>query len=120
MPLAGTPRKVILEAMAVAARGLVCVEAVGVAAFQRRSAIRAGRLVVMRLGAMGGLGMRGPVGGCARLNVIFNAQRLDAPTQGLLLAQGSIALGLDLSLALAVGGFGLLEDAENVLALWRR
>lgn len=35
----------------------------------------------------------------------------------LLLAHGSIALGLDLSLALAVGGLGLLEDVDDVLAL---
>lgn len=55
-----------------------------------------------------------------RPNIIFDAQRLDALAQGLLFAQGSIALGFDLSLALAVGSFGLLEDADNVLALWRR
>jgi hypothetical protein len=60
------------------------------------------------------------VGGCTRLDIILNAQCLDAPTQGLLLAHGSIALGLDLSLALAVGSLGLLEDADDVLALWGR
>lgn len=60
------------------------------------------------------------MGGCARLKVIFDAQRLNALSQGLLLAQGGIALGLDLSLALAVGSFGLFENADNVLALWRR
>jgi hypothetical protein len=53
-----------------------------------------------------------------RPNIVFDAQRLDALAQGLLFAHSSIALGLDLSLALAVGGFGLLEDADKVLALW--
>lgn len=57
---------------------------------------------------------------CTRLDVVFDAQRLDTSAQRLLLAQCSIALGLDLSLALAVGSFGLLEDAYNVLALYER
>jgi hypothetical protein len=33
------------------------------------------------------------------------------------LLDDGIALGLDLRLALAVGGLGLLEDVDNVLAL---
>ena len=53
-----------------------------------------------------------------RPNIVFNAQRLDALAQGLLLAHSSITLGLDLGLALAVGGFGLFKDTDNVLALW--
>ena len=57
---------------------------------------------------------------CARLDIVFDAQRLDTSAQRLLLAQCSIALGLDLGLALTVGSFGLLEDAYDVLALYER
>jgi len=53
-----------------------------------------------------------------RPDIVFNAQRLDTLAQGLLLAHSSIALGLDLSLALAVGSLCFFEDADNMLALW--
>lgn len=54
---------------------------------------------------------------CARAGVIVvNAQALHALGQLLRLVSG-LLLRLDLRLALAVGRFGLLEDADNVLAL---
>lgn len=58
----------------------------------------------------------GVAGGCARLDVVIDAEGLDALLE-LLLLHGSISLCLDLCFALAVGGFGLLEDADEVLAL---
>lgn len=53
----------------------------------------------------------------ARAGVIVNAQALHALVQ-LLRLKGGLLLRLDLRLALAVGRLGLLEDADNVLALW--
>lgn len=53
---------------------------------------------------------------CARLSVIIDAQGLDALAE-LLFPVGSLFLCLDLGLALSVGGLGLLEDADEVLAL---
>ena len=55
-------------------------------------------------------------GGCAGLDVVVDAESPDALLE-LLFLQSSISLCLDLCLALAVGGFGLLEDADKVLAL---
>lgn len=48
--------------------------------------------------------------------IVLDAQRLYAPGE-LLLFGGGIALGLDFSLALAVGSLCFLEDAEKMLAL---
>jgi hypothetical protein len=53
---------------------------------------------------------------CARLNIIVNADDLDA-LGDLLCVVGSFFLGLDLCFALAVCSLGLFEDADNVLAL---
>jgi hypothetical protein len=61
----------------------------------------------------GGLGAVRDVGAGI---VVIKADGLDALGE-LSLLHGSIAFGLDLSLALAVGGLGLLEDVDDVLAL---
>jgi hypothetical protein len=53
---------------------------------------------------------------CARLDIIVDADGLDA-LGDLLRLVGSLLLCLDLCFALAVGGLGLLEDADDVLAL---
>jgi hypothetical protein len=53
---------------------------------------------------------------CARAGVIVVAQELDALGE-LLLFYGSIAVGINLRLALAIGSLGLLEDVDNVFAL---
>ena len=68
------------------------------------------------LGAVRGLGVLGAVRRCARLDIIVDADRLDTLCELLRLVR-SLLLSLDLSLALAVGGLCLLEDADNVLAL---
>tara|TARA_R110002003_G_scaffold62_16_gene5664 strand:- start:11178 stop:11372 length:195 start_codon:yes stop_codon:yes gene_type:complete len=52
----------------------------------------------------------------ARLDIVVDAQGPDALIEPLGLVC-SLLLGLDLRFALAVGGLGLLEDADNVLAL---
>lgn len=55
-------------------------------------------------------------GRCAGLDVVVDAEGLDALAE-LLLPQGSISLCLDLCFSLAVRGFGLFEDADDVFAL---
>jgi hypothetical protein len=56
------------------------------------------------------------MGGSAGTCIVVDANGLEALGQ-LLLFDCGIALGLDLCLAFAVGGLGLLEDVDNVLAL---
>jgi hypothetical protein len=104
--------EVQLEAVFARPRAVVCVEAVGVATVHAR----ARRLYC--LGAMRCLGVLGAVRRCARLDIIVEADRLDALAE-LLRLVGSLLLGLELCFALAVGGLGLLEDADEVLALRR-
>jgi hypothetical protein len=53
----------------------------------------------------------------ARPGVVVEPEGPHALAQLLLLQRGRIALRFDLGLALAVGGLGLLEDVDNVLAL---
>jgi hypothetical protein len=52
----------------------------------------------------------------ARLDIVVEADGPDALAE-LLRLVGSLLLGLELCFALAVGGLGLLEDADEVLAL---
>ena len=54
---------------------------------------------------------------CLGAGVVFDAQSFYALCE-LPLLDGSIALGLDFSLALAVCGLGLLEDVDEVFALF--
>lgn len=63
--------------------------------------------------------MSGMAGGSARSSIVVELECLHAIAELLLLCEGSIALRLDLSFALAVGRLGLLEDIDNVLALCR-
>lgn len=118
MAFLGGTCQIILEAVLATARGRVVVgiEAICEAAFKGRA--RTGR-VVLRPGAMGCFGVLGAVRGGVRADIVVQADRLQALAQ-LPLLQGGIPLGLDLSLALAIGGFGLLEDVDDVLGLlWR-
>lgn len=95
--------------MFAAARAVVGVEAIAVAALH-------GGSVMVRLGAVRvGFGSLGTVRDL-RAGVIVDADSLDALGE-LPLLHDSIALGFDLRLALAVGGLGLLEDIDDVLAL---
>jgi hypothetical protein len=103
-------RKVLLEAVFATAWAVVGVEAVGIATLHGWP----GWLV--RLGTVGRLGVLGVTRGCARLNIVVDTDSLGALVE-LLQLVGGILLGLDLCLALAVGGLGLLEDADKVLAL---
>jgi hypothetical protein len=98
-----------LEAMLAGAGGVIRVEAVGIAAFQ-------GRPVMMRLGAVG-FGRLRAVGRCARPGVVFNLHLLQALAE-LPLFDGGIALGLELGLSFSIRSLGLLEDVEDVFALW--
>jgi len=106
--------EVVLEAVGVgstALRVIVHVEAVREAALQRRLGVV---VVAVGFGAVRVLGaVRGGVGAGV---VVVQADGFDAVAEFLLL-EGGIALGLDLGLALAVGGFGFLEDVDDVLAL---
>ena len=70
--------------------------------------------MTVRLGAMTGFG---PVRRSARLVVVVETEVLHAIAQSFLLGESSIALGLDLGLALAIGRLGLLEDVYEMFAL---
>jgi hypothetical protein len=96
--------------MAAAARAVISIKAVAVAALHRGP-------VMVRLGAMGvGFGCLGAVRDLGAGIVIIHTDGLYALGE-LPLLDGGITLGLDLCLALAIGGLGLLEDVDNVLAL---
>ena len=99
--------EVIFEAVFAAPRAVVGIEAVAVAALH-------GRPVMLAVGV--GFGSLGAVRDLGAGIVVIQADGLDA-LSGLPLLHGGIALRLDLRLALAVGGLGLLEDVDNVLAL---
>jgi hypothetical protein len=68
--------------------------------------------VSVRLGAAG---IVGALGGGMRAHVVLDAHRLDT-MEGLPLMVG-MTFGLDLGFALAVGGFGFLENVYKVFAL---
>jgi hypothetical protein len=109
--IAALASEVLLKAVPARPGALVVgIEAVGVASVEAR----ARRL--HRLGAVWCLGPLGAVRRCARLDIVVEANRADALAE-LLRLVGGLLLGLELSLALAVGGLGLLEDADEVLAL---
>jgi hypothetical protein len=68
------------------------------------------------LGTVGRPGVLGVARRCARLDIVVDTNGFGAFIEFLQLV-GGILLSLDLRLALAVGGLGLLEDADKVLAL---
>jgi hypothetical protein len=64
--------------------------------------------------------MAGVVRGCARPDVVLKLEGPHAIAELLLLSGRGMALGFDLSFALAVGRLGLFEDVKNVPALSAR
>ena len=96
--------------MRFAARPLIVgVEAVGVPALERWFGVS------MRLGLVGFAGVPRR---CAGTCVVFvEAEGFHPISQRLLPGSSCIALGLDLGLALPVGGLSFLEDIDDVLAL---
>jgi hypothetical protein len=99
--------EVIFEAVFAAPRAVVGIEAVAVAALH-------GRPVMLAVGV--GFGSLGAVRDLGAGVVVF-AGSAEGLLGDLPLLHDGIALSLDFSFALAVGGLGLLEDVDNVLAL---
>ena len=105
----------VLGAGMAAFAGEILLEAVGAATGAVARAVAGGVGVPPLEGGplLGVGGLRAVAGlGVVRAGIVVGA-----PGRQLLVAGIGIALGLDLCLALAVGGFGLFEDVDNVLAL---